>query len=748
MGKKDVVSDNDARAGGAHTWPFPFERFSEGDPIDEVDGVLEHEHTKFNERLAHAREHYPEWDGSGLSEVELGDLETVVEDAIVDPGGSGNRAGDEAGAGATDAAGAEATDAAGAEAAVLQPDEVLSPDNDYELHENVAVDLVRYVRSNTVRNEEQFLLLALSYVSGFSEDPDDFISSVTIGTSSGGKTHLKDRVDRLFVNCDVMDASSGSDKVLVYSDDWDEADIISMGELQQPSDEMREFMKRAHGGDSEVVIRSTRGNPHDGFHEEVIRKDAKSYHFTYAQMDADFEFWNRLLKIPVHESESKNRAVGRMAFGHEDIGLGDDVEYGFGFDAGTERLQAHMLDVKRNAPGHVLFPEQVDDAGWNVWSVVKPIFRHARSESNRIYKMVRNLIKASARLNYQHRETRRFERAETGDEGGREVQTVRATVVEAQDVANVLRCLNALRATTHEIGPRKRAVVEAIKARSDGDGVVDGLEPIVEFMEDSDASQVTRSQLDAILDDLEENYLIERNGDAIRARNWDQLGEPNVDAFAEHFSGSFDPGRIGESTANSPNFCRSRPASSCRIRDSADFSGSTDPMTGDPFVPSWQDYRAEMMTTGAELLDTPEVDSESADLDTVGAADLARELQEMLELADWEATVAGRVADTLDGQRVDGMGDLPVEGFVGVTDPADPDVSGVETDGTLLDPEHDNWQRPDKPDEWANTPTKVRRLVQDTISTLVQEDALSIDQVHERQRGRPVDVTLTVQTDA
>jgi len=739
MGKKDVVSDDDAGAasgdgqsessgsggsatgdggpgnnlsGGAHTWPFPFERFSEGDPIDEVDGVLEHEHTKFNERLAHAREHYPEWDGSELSEVELGDLETVVEDAIVDPDGGGNRATDAAGAEATDAVGAGATDAAGAGDSVLQPDEVLSPDNDYELHENVAVDLVRYVRSNTVRNEEQFLLLALSYVSGFSEDPDDFISSVTIGTSSGGKTHLKDRVDRLFVNCDVMDASSGSDKVLVYSDDWDEADIISMGELQQPSEEMREFMKRAHGGDSEVVIRSTRGNPHDGFHEEVIRKDAKSYHFTYAQMDADFEFWNRLLKIPVHESESKNRAVGRMAFGHEDIGLGGDVEYGFGFDAGTERLQAHMLDVKRNAPGHVLFPEQVDGAGWDAWSVVKPIFRHARSESNRIYKMVRNLIKASARLNYQHRETSRFERAETGDEGGREVQTVRATVAEAQDVANVLRCLNALRATTHEIGPRKRAVVEAIKARSDGDGVVDGLEPIVEFMEDSDASQVTRSQLDAILDDLEENYLIGRDGDAIRARNWDQLGEPNVDGFADHFS------------------------------------DSTDPMTGDPFVPSWQDYRAEMMTTGAELLDTPEVDSESADLDTVGAADLARELQEMLELADWEATVAGLVADTLDGQRVDGMGDLPVEGFIGVTDPTDPDVSGVETDGTLLDPEHDNWQRPDKPDEWANTPTKVRRLVQDTISTLVQEDALSIDQVHERQRGRPVDVTLTVDIDA
>jgi hypothetical protein len=42
-----------------------------------------------------------------------------------------------------------------------------SSDSDaYEVHDNVATDLVQFVRSNTIRNEQQFVLLSLAYVSG------------------------------------------------------------------------------------------------------------------------------------------------------------------------------------------------------------------------------------------------------------------------------------------------------------------------------------------------------------------------------------------------------------------------------------------------------------------------------------------------------------------------------------------------------------------------------------------------------
>ena len=107
-----------------------------------------------------------------------------------------------------------------------------------------------------------------------------------------------------------------------------ETEFLKESDASQVKKPEFEFMKRAHGGDDEVVIRSTRGNPSQGFETEVIRKPAKAYHFTYAQFDADFEFWNRLLKVPVHESESKNRAVGRMSESHHGISLGDsDIEW-------------------------------------------------------------------------------------------------------------------------------------------------------------------------------------------------------------------------------------------------------------------------------------------------------------------------------------------------------------------------------------------------------------------------------------
>lgn len=648
-------------------WPYPFDRFSDADPVSKSEHYLmdDDEVRRIREEAARTKvEAEPEPEAE--VEVDTPDL------------------------------------------GVLTPDEIISPDNDYELNDNVAVDLVKYIRSSTIRNEQQFLLLTLAYTSGLSADTSDYISSVTIGTSSSGKTHLKDEADRLFVNCDVMDATTGSDKALIYDDDWDGADIISMGELQQPPEELLEFMKRAHGGDDEVVIRSTRGNPAEGFDTETIRKEAKSYHFTYAQNDADFEFWNRLLKIPVHESESKNRAVGRMAFGHGDIGLDDDHSYGHSFEDGTERLQAHMLDVKRHAPPHVVIPNGGEEFDWDAWEVLEPIFKHGRSESNRVYQMVRNLVKASARLNYQSRESVPFKHVATGSEGMREVEMSEATIAEPQDVANVARCLDVLRASTHEIGPRKRAVVEAIKTKSGEDNTVEGVEPIIEFLEESDASKVNKPELESILDDLEDDYLIVVDGDEIQARNWDALGEPE----------------IGD--------------------EDGPFANCIDPITEEPFLESWTEYRQEAMTTGEDLLETPEIESTGCGIEEVPTHELAQDIGEELEMEEWETTVAGYIVSTLHNTRVRNMSELPVEGFVGATDPSNPDVGTADVDGTVLDPHHNVWREDDKPQNWVNSSTEARRKVQEVINQLVREDVLEVDVVHKEEDGKPVDVTLSV----
>jgi len=593
--------------------------------------------------------------------------------------------------------------------------------DEHELHDNVAVDLINYVRSNTIRNEQQFLLLSFAYATGLFEDTGDYVSSVTIGTSSSGKSHLKDKVDDIFGRLNVMDASTGSEKSLIYDDDWDPADVVSMGELQQPPEELIEFLKRAHGGDEEVVIRSTRGNPSEGFDTEKIVKKSKSYHFTFAQFEADFEFWNRLLKIPVHESESKNKAVGRMVAGHENIHVGDgETEYGYSFTAGTQALREHMASVKQHAPKRAVLPTG-DEFGWDVWSVVAPIFNHSRSEVNRIYSMVFNIIKASALLNYKHRE-----RTTTTVTDGDVVREEEALVVAPQDVANVVRCLRALRATTHEIDHKKRAIVEAIKAKSGPDNAIEGVGPISEFLKESDAPEVKASELDAILGDLEDNFLIEINEgaggdsgkDVYRAFEWDRLGRPNIDAHASLFEDCVDP------------------------------------IDGGDFLSAWSEQRSAIEATADSVL------GEASDTTTVRADDGLTTTDdgdaslgswdetpdtESYTVSPWAKRIHERITPILDGKRIPDMQDVPVESFLGLVSIYNPDLHGVDTAGTMLDPDHEVWDQTHKADAWVTTETAARQEFKQAVSELINEGIITFDEVHdELSDGTPVDVTLDI----
>ena len=553
------------------------------------------------------------------------------------------------------------------------------------------------------------------------DDTHDFVSTVCIGTSSSGKSHLKDKADDLCAELNVMDASTGSDKSLIYDDEWDPADIISMGELQQPSEEMLEFMKRAHGGDEEVVIRTTRGNPNEGFETKVIRKPSKAYHFTYAQFQADFEFWNRLLKIPVHESESKNRAVGRMEAGHNNIQIGDeDVEYGYEAEDCKRALQQHMLDVKKHAPKRVVLPNG-KECDWDNWEVIKPIFKHGRSEVNRIYGMVFNMVKASALLNYKHRD-----RTEMRVDG----EDKEALVADPQDVVNIVRCLRVLQATTHEIDRKKRAIVEGIRAKSGPDDAVEGLQPIREFMSESDAPEIKQGELENILEDLQDNFLIRINEDAgeggrnvYRAYRWDKLGKPKIEQNAELFEDCIDP------------------------------------IDHEPFLESWEDLKNNLETTAQDLLKKASVNGDNDSGSSGGSSgsqststgdglgDFGGGIQqddEPVELDPWTETIYERMKPVIDGKRIENMEAVPVESFLGLTGISDPNLSEVDTDGTMLDPDHDVWDQKSKPEEWIESETQARVVIQDVIDELIEKDVIVFDEVHQRSGGVPVDATLSV----
>jgi len=588
-------------------------------------------------------------------------------------------------------------------------------DVDYTLSENVAYDLVKYVRSNTIRNEQQFLLTVLGYLTGYMQNNDHYVSGVIIGTSSSGKTHLMNQIENLFRAEHMYQATMGTDKSLIYDGSWDDAYIASLDELNKPSDTLIEFLKSVHGDDDEFVYKLTPDSAEKREAEEIqtIERTAKPYWFLYAQSDSDFEMWNRLMKIPVHESETKNRAVGRMAFDEHHINLGySDENYGFDFDEGTLALQTHIASIPKaiedgDIPGRVFIPNSEERFGWKVWDVVAPIFNHSRSESNRVYDMISNVIRASALLNYKNREVRELDipNHPTGE----------YIIAEPQDVANVLACRESLLASTHELDDKKRKICAAIEHNTGQMNEAD-MSTIVDGLQNTDMSMLTRTELRKNLEKLHENYLIEihrnaaedGNGDTYQFYGWGELGFADVYRYEDMFDSCFDP------------------------------------ISGDNFIVSHEAQRKELEDSGQDL--TKGADMEvSSNTNDGGQMTLGGGSSRKINLEPHEEAVRQYVKDALDGTRVENLDDVPVEGLLGLTDPNDPDRGSTEIEDTPLDPTNGCWYQPDKPNEWIEDEHDARREVKQAIRTLIEKRVMIYDEVHEvNKSNEPVDVTFAV----
>lgn len=583
-------------------------------------------------------------------------------------------------------------------------------DVDYTLSGNVVYDLVKYVRSNTIRNEQQFVLTTLGYLTGYFTELDHYVSGVLIGTSSSGKTHLQGNVEDLFREEHMYQATTGTEKSLIYDGSWDEAYIASLDELQKPSDTLIEFLKSVHGDDEEFTYKLTPDSAEEREDENIktITRGAKPYWFLYAQFDSDFEMWNRLLKIPVHESETKNKMVGRLAADHYHIQSGEDEpEYGFDFIEGTKALQTHILTIpgqikNGNIPGRVFLPnDDPEHFDWDVWDVVEPAFNHSRSEVNRVYDMVFNLIRASALLNYKNREVRYMD--VPNHEPGEYI------IAEPQDVANILSCREPLLATTHELDDKKRKICAAIEQNTGNSNEAD-MSTIVSGLDDTDMSMLSRPQLEKHLEVLYENYLIDiqqgaanDGSDIYKFHGWDELGFARVLENEELFEDTFDP------------------------------------ITGDNFLTAHERMRTQLESSGQDLTkgaDT-EITSNSGGQVTLGGGS-------RIELSPHQEAVRACVEDALDGHRVRNLDNVPVEAMLGLTDFEDPDRS-VDVAGSPLDPTHGCWYQPDRSDDWVEDEQDARRHVKEAIRSLIEKGVILYDEVHEvNKSSEPVDVTFAV----
>ena len=523
---------------------------------------------------------------------------------------------------------------------------------EHELSENVVNDLVEYGRSDIVRNEEQFSLGTLGYLTGFMDDPSHFVCWVMIGTAGSGKSHIQNVIEALFPDRYLYKATSGSDKSIIYDDTWDEAYIAALDELQKPSDEIIEILKSLHGGeDEEFRYKVTSdGRGADRNVDEIVRKPLP-FSFLYAQYEPDFELWDRMLKIPVHESEEKNEGVVATQWDHKMVSFGDtEASYMFDFEDGKKALQDHVRSMPKDA--RVKIPAGEEEFGWDAVEHVKPIFDINRSETNRVSGMVANLVRASCLLNHENRETKRLK---VDDE------VVECYIAEPQDVANILACRDVLLATTHQLDRKKKAICLAIEEKG-GTTNAASIPDIIEYLRETNASFVKRTQVEAMLQDLIDNHLVEKmerageNGaNLYKFNGFHQLGKLKInDRFQEVFDGCYDP--IAER-----NFIESAKQQNEDLRPSmADFMSETSVSTDS------EEARKEQATLTGE--------------------------EQKFDLTPLQEAVRSHLHDTLDSQRVEGLDEREpsLQEMLGVIDLGDDPEMFDETD-TIFDPDNEVW---------------------------------------------------------
>lgn len=586
---------------------------------------------------------------------------------------------------------------------------------DYELSDNVVEDLVQYTRSKTVKNEEQFVLTTLSYLSGFMDSASHYVCYVLIGTAGSGKSHLQNTVEELFPDDYLYMATSGTDKSIIYDDGWEDAYFASLDELQKPSEELIEILKSLHGGeDGEFRYKITGdGQGADRDVDEIVRS-AVPYGFLYAQYEPDFEMWDRLLKLPVHESKDKNDGVAATQWDHSMVSFGDsDKEYMRDFSEGEKALCRHIQNLPKDA--RVKIPAGEEEFGWDAYEYARPLFDIGRSETNRVSGQVANLVRASALLNHKNREKREVYIDNEGWQDG-------VIIANKQDVANIFATRDVLLATTHQLDQKRKAICVAIdevggtrrtapiKHPKDREGQP---KSIMGYLRQTNASFVKRPEIEAMLADLQNNGLVEKlEGAGDNGRNlyqfqsWQSLGKLDIDN---------------------------------KFKD--DFADCHDPFDDKPFIDKARELNENLTPTASEFMGETEVSTDSGQ----SQATLGGEQQSVdIDLAPHEQEVADMLRETVDGEVIEDLDEhepSPRE-LLGIVEMGEDDDALETTEGTILDPNHAVWNH--GPDDWVETTNHAETEIENALRTLTVEGVMNTSVTQTTDGGDPKVMKVTV----
>jgi hypothetical protein len=396
-----------------------------------------------------------------------------------------------------------------------------------------------------------------------------------------------------------------------------------------------------------------------------------------------------------------------MQWDHSMISFGDsDIEYGYEFEDGRKAIKDHIRHIPKDS--WVKIPAGESEFGWDAFRHAKPIFDIDRSETNRVASQIANLVRASALLNHKNRDTRKLD---VKNKGKREV-----IIAEPQDLANVLSCRDTLMATTHQLDRKRKAICLAIQ-QAGGTQQAATVQSIQDYLKKTDASFVKRPQVEAMLNDLEDNYLVEKLEGAgeggrhlYQFQSWQSLGKFEIDdEFKRVFDGCHNP-------FNGEDFVET----ARRINDdltpkASDFSN--DDVSVESNADRSQD--AQMTLSG----------------DSSGSVDVS--------LEPYEKRVHELLRANLDGETITGLDehDPSPKEMCGIAEIGqNPDEADIE--GTIFDPNHEVWTY--GPDEWIETPNEANVEVSQAIRKLTSEGVLKT-KVTKRRGSEPIEMSVTVE---
>ena len=604
------------------------------------------------------------------------------------------------------------------------------------LSENKVEDLVEISNGNIIANEEQMVLGHLGISTGFMWPHSRNVNTILTGPSAGGKSDTQQAIIKALPMDLAYKASDSSAMGVLDDDRWEKSLFAPLDEWQKIPEKLTEIMKGVAGGpdDEYRYVRSVSDEDADsGRSGHEIVKKAKPYQFLYAQHALDHELSTRLLFLPIDDNVHIRDAIIEKQGGAERIDVqGYNKDFIYETVDRERAMRQHLREI----------PTEMDEDGNKRGSVdaklppwirksVKPIFDKSRTETNRVSGQIFNLIRASAVVNHDHRESITV----THDD-----KEVTAYIAEPQDAANILSCRETLLAKTHHLTKIKREMLKAIRAHQHFDQAEEGVGVTVttirNYLEDSSSLSVPRKdKLRDLLKELSEHFYIEiheragPNGAHLyEFKSLRDIGVPRITNLEQYLTDD----ELAKCEELCPDVDLADPYSGCR-----------DPFTRDSFKQTVEDMRDEFaqnpVERAAESADLV-AEAQSAGTKGGGNADDSGEITlteamggDVDDVADTEMTFSDPAEAAVYQQLTEHADDVVWEidqvedlHLVGAVEKGEA-VSEADFSDTLVDPDHDAWDTPLKPKDWVTSESDAEKEIEEAITALEQQDVIEYD---------------------